>query len=234
MTVPSFLDEHFLLVMLAIGTLCSFLWLARQRARLGVSVPVCVLLAVVHTAVGVVLVKTFAFLESGGENIGGMSLFGGVLFMPLLYAVLAKVLRKPFGEVADVFVIPMVLTVMFARINCLHAGCCFGLPIPGMDGARWPTREAEIAFYVIFALIVGRKIVAGGMQGSGYPIYMASYGIFRFVDEWFRDPGAGVAGLHMGHLWSVVACIIGLCIVWQLSSERAREIGKGKVAKRGK
>ena len=228
------IDGHFLLLMLAIGTVLSCLWLAGQRSRLGVSLPASILLAVVHTMVGVVLVKVFAFLESGGENIGGMSLFGGVFFMPVLYAILAKVLHKPFGQVADVFVVPMVLTLMCARINCLHTGCCYGLPIPGADGMRWPTREAEIVFYIVFAIIIGRKIAAGGMGGSGYPIYMASYGIFRFVDEWFRDPGAGVTGLHMGHLWSVVACIIGLCIVWQLSSERARGIGKGKVAKRGK
>lgn len=233
MAVPEFIDQHFLLLMLAIGTVLSCLWLAGQRSRLGVSLPVCIALGVLHTAVGVALVRTFAFLESGGENTGGMSLFGGVFFMPVFYAVLAKALHKPFGEVADVFVIPMVVTVMCARVNCLHAGCCYGLPIPGMDGMRWPTREAEIIFYVAFGIFIGRKLAAGGMDGWGYSIYMAAYGVFRFIDEWFRDPGSGAWGLHMGHLWSIVACTIGLCIIWQLSSERERGVGKGKVAHRG-
>ncbi|MCI2085560.1 MAG: prolipoprotein diacylglyceryl transferase [Olsenella sp.] len=227
------IDGHFLPLMLTIGTLLSCLWLAGQRSRLGVSLPVSLLIGVVHTVFGLLLVRAFAFLESGGGNTTGMSLFGGVFFMPVLYAILAELLRKPFGQVADVCVIPMILTVMCARINCLHAGCCYGLPIPGADGMRWPTREGEIVFYIVFAVIIGRKIAAGGMDGWGYPTYMTAYGIFRFVDEWFRDPGAGVWGLHMGHLWAIVACIVGLCIIWQLSSERERGVRKGKVAHRG-
>ena len=61
--------------------------------------------AVLHTLIGVLSVKIFAFLETGfnPDSLGNMSLFGGVFFMPVLYFISAKVSKRNIKTVFDIF-----------------------------------------------------------------------------------------------------------------------------------
>lgn len=70
------LREHSLLLLLILGTLFNMFWLYRMRQRLRMRWYALIVCSVLHTLVGVLSVKVFAFLESG--DIGNMSLFGGV------------------------------------------------------------------------------------------------------------------------------------------------------------
>lgn len=221
-----------LYVMLLAGAMFSFVWLLLLRKRLRLKWYAALILAVIHTLVGVFSVKVFAFLEAGfnPDTLGNMSLFGGVFFMPLTYLVGARLTKRRASEVCDVFTICMIFTVMCARINCIFAGCCKGLLIPGLDGLRWPTREAEILFYIIILLLFIPKVQKGGTRGKIYPIYMAAYGGFRFAIEFFRVSDS-YRIFHRAHIWSLIALGLGLSIYFELS-RREEKNSKNKRRKK--
>ena len=170
--VIEWLGDNKLSVLLAIGAVFTFVWQMVLRKRLQVKWYAALLIAVLHTLLGVLSVKVFAFLETGfdPDSLGNMSLFGGIFFMPLAYWAGAKLTKRNTAQVFDIFTICMIFTVMCARINCIFAGCCFGTLIPGLGNIRWPTREAEVVFYVVLLIVLGRKVLAGKSHGEIYPI----------------------------------------------------------------
>ena len=150
-----------------------------------------------------------------------MSLFGGVFLMPLAYWLGAKISKRPLDEVFDVFTPCMIFTVMCARVNCILSGCCRGLPIPGTNGMRFPTREAEIVFYLILLAVLCPRIWKERLQGRAYPVYMMCYGAFRFIIEFFRE--ADSAGLfHRAHLWAMITLLLGASIYAEMKTTKTK------------
>ena len=174
--------------------------------------------SVLHTLVGVLSVKVFAFLESG--DIGNMSLFGGVFFMPGAYWLGAKLTKRPYGAVCDVFTPCMIFTVMCARVNCILSGCCTGLFIPGTQ-LRFPTRESELLYYVVMLILLIPRVDKDKNPGGMYPLYMATYGAFRFFNEFFRTSSLEML-FHLSHLWAVIAFVVGLSIYAETKARNRR------------
>lgn len=224
------ISEHSLLLLLSAGTLFTLFWLLRYKDRLRMRWWAAIPLAVAHTLVGVLTVKVFAVLETLDlSNIGNMSLFGGVFFMPLAYFLGAKLSRRDTADVFDVFTPCMVFTVMCARINCIISGCCHGTVIPGTDGLQWPTREAEILYYLILLVILYRKTEKQEDRGLLYPIYMMSYGAVRFFIEGFRA-SSSTSIFHISHIWAAIAFCLGLSIYIEMKGKKtkSREDKKGR------
>lgn len=222
--VLEWLSGNKLIVLLAIGTLFTLGWLLAQRERLHMKWYTAIPIAILHTVIGVLSVKAFAFLETGfnPESLGNMSLFGGVFFMPRVYWAGAKLTRRDVGLVCDLFTPCMIFTVMCARINCIFAGCCFGKMISKLAGVRWPTREMEVAFYIVLLLILGKKVWAGRSHGEIYPLYMSSYGAFRFVVEFLRFSEHSAGLFHLSHLWAIIALVLGLSIYYELQTQQKK------------
>lgn len=220
--VIEWLGDNKLSVLLAIGAVFTFVWQMVLRKRLQVKWYAALLIAVLHTLLGVLSVKVFAFLETGfdPDSLGNMSLFGGIFFMPLAYWAGAKLTKRNTVQVFDIFTICMIFTVMCARINCIFAGCCFGTLIPGLGNIRWPTREAEVVFYVVLLIVLGRKVLAGKSHGEIYPIYMISYGTLRFVLEFLRYKAGSTFIFHLSHLWALVTFALGLSIYYEIQSPK--------------
>lgn len=225
-------DKIPLLLLLAAGTVFTFVWLILLRKRLNLRWYAATLLAIAHTLYGVLTVKAFAFLETGFDkaSLGNMSLFGGVFLMPLAYWLGAKISKRPMREVFDIFTPCMIFTVMCARINCIISGCCVGLPIPGLDGVRFPTREAELIFYVVLLAVICPRIVKGVMGGKAYPVYMMSYGIFRFIIEFFRQAQTDNL-FHMAHMWATLSLIVGISIYAELNIKGKKYKKERKIRK---
>ena len=80
----------------------------------------------------------------------------------------------------------------------------------GNTNCRVPTRALELLFYLIFIIITADKIYKNKTSGYVYPIYMLSYGVFRFIIEFMRESDANSA-LHIGHIWSIISISVG-CI----------------------
>lgn len=208
------LKEHSLIVLLLLGTIFNVFWLYRMRRQLQMKWYAVLILSVLHTAIGVCSVKVFAFLESG--DIGNMSLFGGVFFMPAAYWLGAKLTKRPYCKVCDVFTPCMLFTLMCARVNCIVAGCCSGLVIPGTH-FHFPTRELEILYYIVMLLLLIPRVKKDERPGSIYPLYMATYGVFRFINEFFRTSSSETL-FHLSHVWAAIAFAAGLSIYMETKS----------------
>lgn len=211
-----------LILLLSAGAVFTAVWLVLLRKRLDMPWYAAIPLAILSTVYGVLTAKVFAFLESGfnTDSFGNMRLFGVVFFMPLAYWLGAKLSKRSYREVFDVFTPCIIFTVMCARINCIVSGCCIGLPIPGMNGVRFPTREAEILFYIILLICLCPRVLKGKYRGQAYPIYMISYGAFRFVEEFFRSADTSSV-FHRAHIWALITLIIGISIYAEIKSETA-------------
>ena len=208
----SWTKDYSLSALLLLGTIFNIFWLYRMRRQL-------------QMKWGVLSVKAFAFLETG--DAGNMSLFGGVFFMPVLYFISAKVSKRNIKAVFDIFTICMIFTVMCARINCIVSGCCAGLVIPGTH-YHFPTRELEILYYIVMLILLIPRVKKSKNPGSIYPLYMASYGAFRFIDEFFRTSSTGML-FHLSHVWAAIAFAAGLSIYIEIN---ARNHQRKKVIKK--
>ena len=226
MPLLTWLPDHALILLLGCGTLFNVYWLHRCRERLHLRWLSVLLLSVLHTVLGVLSVKVFALFETG--NFSNMSLFGGVFFMPLFYWGVAKLAKQKTADVFDVFTICLVFTLMCARLNCIISGCCLGahIPIEGLTHLRFPTRELELLFYVILLSRLWRKVVTGSARGMIYPIYMISYGIFRFVTEMLRFSDRTDSILHVSHLWALLSLGIGMSIYGELRKKEKKTGGR--------
>lgn len=218
----SFLQEHILLIVLIFAGISTFLWLLLVRKRLHMTWWAALILAVLHVMFGVLCVRVFARME--GADAGSMSIFGAVFFMPVGYYLGARLSRRPAADVFDIFSVPMVFTLFCSRINCLVSGCCYGLPI-GNTPFRWPTREAEMLFYVVFLLIFAPKVRKGITNGKVYPLYMAAYGIFRGVCEFFRYSSATQNLFHISHIWALISFAAGIAIYAAMKKREKRRSG---------
>lgn len=226
MPLLTWLSDHALMLLLGCGTLFNVYWLHRCRERLHLRWLSVLLLSVLHTVLGVLSVKVFALFETG--NFSNMSLFGGVFFMPLFYWGVAKLAKQKAADVFDVFTICLVFTLMCARLNCMISGCCLGahIPIEGLTHLRFPTRELELLFYVLLLSRLWRKVLSGSARGMIYPIYMISYGIFRFVTETLRFSDRTDSILHVSHLWALLSLGIGISIYGELQKKEKKTGGR--------
>lgn len=226
MALLTWLSDHALILLLGCGTLFNVYWLHRCRERLHLRWLSVLLLSVLHTVLGVLSVKVFALFETG--NFSNMSLFGGVFFMPLFYWGVAKLAKQKAADVFDVFTICLVFTLMCARLNCIISGCCLGahIPIEGLTHLRFPTRELELLFYVLLLSRLWRKVLSGSARGMIYPIYMISYGIFRFVTETLRFSDRTDSILHVSHLWAMLSLGIGISIYGELRKKEKKTGGR--------
>lgn len=226
MPLLTWLSDHALILLLGCGTLFNVYWLHRCRERLHLRWLSVLLLSVLHTVLGVLSVKVFALFETG--DFSNMSLFGGVFFMPLFYWGVAKLAKQKTADVFDVFTICLVFTLMCARLNCMISGCCLGahIPIEGLTHLRFPTREMELIFYVILLSRLWRKVLSGSARGMIYPIYMISYGIFRFVTETLRFSDRTDSILHVSHLWALLSLGIGISIYGELQKKEKKTGGR--------
>ena len=149
-------------------------------------------------------------------------LFGGVLAFFLMYyffflrmneTVLDKLLVIAPGAVA--------LGHAVGRLGCFFNGCCygketdkwFGILFPGHAHKVIPTQLFEMIFLIILAAIL---LFLAFKYDSKYtlPIYLISYGFFRFLIEFARGDERGQFGpLSPSQYWSIVLFVAGIVVL---------------------
>ena len=176
--------------------------------------------------IGLACVKLFAFLEAPDQGyIGATSLFGAVFFMPVFYYLSAKIFKRNVRDVFDLITIPLLFTLFCARVNCLISGCCQGRMIPFHNSplTRYPTREFELAYYIVILVIFVVMILRCYSNGKLYPLYLVSYGSFRFIIEFFREGRNTIGILHISHVWALSSLLIGASFLFELLNHSNRK-----------
>lgn len=177
------------------------------------------LVALAHVALGWSAMRLLAFIEVGFdfEKSANMRIFGAVFLLPLFYYLWARQTKRDALWMSDISAICTVFGCISGRLNCLTSGCCRGMLLFSDGTYRWPIRELELAFYVLFIAVYSGKIRKRKTHGEVYPIYMIAYGILRFLCEFVREEFTTQVGvLHLAHIWALVSIATGtvwLCIL---------------------
>lgn len=221
--MKDFLYDHSILLVFLSASAFVFVWLMQFQKRLRINAVAALVLSFLSVLTGFFSLIVFARLEGiGNPNAnGGYSLFGAVFIMPITFWLGSKLTKRKISDIFDIFTIPMIMALLFARMNCLLTDCCFGLPIPGTNGLRWPTRELELIYDLVFLFYFDPRVLKGRTRGEVYPWYMLSYGVVRFVLETFRYSDLGTL-FHLSHFWAIVSFCIGLTFVIELRENKKR------------
>lgn len=226
-------DWLFLIILLTVATGLSFVWLfVFNRKKLNAKWWEILIVAILHTVIGVGCVKLFALLEAGfdASKAGNLSMFGGIFFMPVFYIIYAKIKKLPILFVIDIFSISLVMTLLLARINCLYSGCCLGKSI-NYD-IRYPTREIEIGYDAIIIALSIFFLYKGMFKNKVFFIYLLSYGVVRFILEFMRESDSGSV-FHIGHVWSIVSVVFAVAAILIMNYlDKEKEIANSKKKKK--
>lgn len=145
---------------------------------------------------------------------GGLVYYGGFIFCALVGIVFCWQKKKDFWRVADIYAMGTAFGLVFGRMGCLSAGCCYGKPADFPDGwtVPWaisfysgqvppelrgiplhPTQiyEASACVMLYIALVVLRKRQT--FDGQILWTFLGSYAVLRTLIEIFRfDEDRGV------------------------------------------
>lgn len=156
-----------------------------------------------------------------------MTFYGGVIAGIITY-ILVYVLfyRKKYPTLLKEMSIiaPACITIAhgFGRLGCFFNGCCYGIPtsspigvtFPHLDHAVIPTNLIEAIFLIILSLILFFLAIKHKNKFC-FSIYLITYGIFRFVIEFYRgdDRGAFIEGLSPSQFWSILYFVAGVSLL---------------------
>jgi phosphatidylglycerol---prolipoprotein diacylglyceryl transferase len=163
---------------------------------------------------------------------GGMSFHGGLLGVIAALALFAQRRARPFLQVTDL-VAPCVPTGLAAgRIGNFINGELWGraadpslpwamvFPQAGGALARHPSQLYQVALegLLLFVLLwwyASRRRGLGQVSGA----FLAGYGVFRFVAEFFREPdsflGLLALGMSMGQWLCLPMVVTGAWLWWR-------------------
>lgn len=188
------------------------------------------ILGVVSTIIGLGFANVFQniydliqnpkeFFWSGNFTFYG-GLIGGVgVFLLGYFFIIKKKYGPALNEILKIAPASIATAHAFGRIGCFMNGCCYGKPTDSWLGIQFTTTTTKVLptnlFEAIFLFILSGILFLLAMEKLGkwnFPIYMMSYGIWRFLIEYLRGDyrGSFVPGLTPSQFWSIILFIGGL------------------------
>lgn len=180
------------------------------------------LAAPILTVAGVAGVKILFFIENG--NWSGLSFYGAVLLVPVIFLLVAKVLRLPYGELMDFCAPAEAAMLVIMKIQCEMTGCCGGRFLyfdKANNPVYFPSRMAELCTAIVIMVVLMLLMRKPKNRGKIYPLFLLIYGVSRFILNWFRHTNPFIWILPAGNFWSLVA--IGIGAVWLAKLKRKSE-----------
>ncbi len=182
---------HALAIVLGVG---AGALLAVRRAR--EQAPVLVAVAAVAAASLAGAHALFALLHGSPNALwtGGLASTGGIAAALAAACIVARVTRRPAGELLDALVPAGLVALAIGRVGCFLAGCCYGRPtalpwgvvFPALGPpARHPLQLYSAAGDLLLLLLLpGRAPVPGAVARRG----CIGFGCLRAALETLRDP----------------------------------------------
>ena len=147
--------------------------------------------------------RGFSINKNTGSTFYG-GLIGGAAGFLILYFLVGSFLFKKnkehinnFFNIANIAAASISAAHGFGRLGCLMAGCCHGAQTDAWYGIYFKSYNIKAVpiqlFEAIFLFALFGFFVYRLLKGKSYnlPIYMISYGIWRFVVEYFRADDRG-------------------------------------------
>ena len=172
---------------------------------------------------------TFEGMTFIGGLIGGVISFLGIYFL-YVYVINPKLKEKSFfksnmnkGVWYLLRIAPISITIAhgFGRIGCLFAGCChgqvtdewYGIYNAEVGAKTVPTQLYEAIFLFLLSAVMIVLLFKINFKYN-MSLYLVSYGIWRFIIEYFRADyrGGFVPGLSPSQFWSIIMIILGVVI----------------------
>jgi prolipoprotein diacylglyceryltransferase len=209
-----------LLIFLLVGTASMgvpILWIAKKF-----QIPVWkgILITLLLTIVGTAGTFLMFYVENG--QFGGLSFYGAVFLVPVVFFPASLLLRVPFGRMTDLCALGECIMLALMKVHCKISGCCIGRVLSHTAAGeivRFPSQIAELITALILFAVLFRWAWMGKNIGRLYPMYLLLYGSTRFVLNIFRDAWVVKETiLPMGNIWSLVAIALG--IVWLVACQR--------------
>ena len=146
-----------------------------------------------------------------------MVILGGFVGLILGIWIAKKALRIRY-PVMDLLAVALPLSMAFQRVGCLLAGCCHGIPTGLPWGIAYgpqsqayhsqldqglihltdivslpvhPTQAYQVIFCLLIAFIAWKTRKKWKSHGSLLLFSLLLYGIFRFFNEFMREPASG-------------------------------------------
>ena len=164
-----------------------------------------------------------------GGLLGGVISFLGLYFL-YVYVINPRLKEKSFfksdmnkGVWYLVRIAPISITIAhgFGRIGCLFAGCCHGHVTTewyGIWNAEAGAKTVPIQLYeAIFLFLLSGVMILLLFKfqlKDKMAIYLVSYGIWRFIIEYFRDDYRGnfIPGISPSQFWCIIMILGGIAI----------------------
>lgn len=166
------------------------------------------------TVCGTVGAAVMFYIESGAW--GGISFFGSVFSVPVLFIPISLVLRLPYGKLMDLCAVGECAMLILMKAKCFVEKCCYGIVLFRADDGlefRFPSQLAEMIYGIILLIIFIIMLKKMKHIGQIYGYYLLIYGIGRFVLNSFRgNLNSFIWIIPHGHFWSLISIILG--VVW--------------------
>jgi len=161
-------------------------------------------------------------LRSGGV------LYGGIICGFLAGLVYVRKRKIDFRDITDIIVPSVALFLVFGRLGCFFAGCCYGrasawgITMPnGMT--LLPVQLVEAGFNLVLLIEMLRLRPERERPGVLLPVYLVAYAIGRFLIEFMRgDANRGVYLLSTSQWISLLLLLALAFTFWVKRKKRVK------------
>lgn len=147
----------------------------------------------------------------------GFVFYGGLLGMLSAFGIYCAQYRINYKDVLELIAPAIPLFHVFGRIGCYIAECCGGI-----NGFPIQLVESGMNFGIFLLLYILQNLQK--MKGKTFFLYLLSYGIGRFILEFFRgDAERGFIWFFSVSQWISAGLIVVACFYLMKQREKARD-----------
>lgn len=237
-------------LMAALGFLCAMGILNLNRKYAKMTSDQVSTLAFIVIAAGIIGARIFYVVQFWNSKFsqnwpsvfridqGGLVYYGGFFLASGAMFYYCRKQKLDILRVMDIIAPGLALGHTFGRVGCFLNGCCFGRPGGGIFGVIHPVNSEAFYKYgniplhpvqlyeagmnlLLFPLLfwLVRKAGAGIAASS----YLISYGLIRFIDEFFRGDHSSTFFLGMTRAQTIGLVIVPAGIVLLIYSIRRKQ-----------
>ena len=167
--------------------------------------------------------------SDGSLGIAGLVVLGGVMTAIPVAAWYLKRKKISFSLMLDILVPSLALGMGIGRLGCLLNGCCFGHPTDFPWGMIFPDTCLAGSIYLnqpihptqLYAVFYNLAILSillirsplKRFNGELFYLFLALYGLSRFINEIFRYYRHGMVMINIGSFEFTISMLISLSMV---------------------